>query len=142
MTSVAPASPARADRGVSAVELAVVAPALLLVIFFMVQVALWLYGRDVAHQAASEGVSELRLVPAGVDVTAARSDVTAHVTRYAGRLGGSALSGPVVSTDYDDAAGRVTVTVTGQVVSLVPGLTLHVSQRASGEIERFEADVP
>ena len=34
----------------------------------------------------------------------------------------------------------VSFTVTGDTVSLVPGLTLHVERTATGPIEQFEAD--
>ena len=49
------------DRGASAVEFAVIAPTLLLLIFFIIQGGLYFYGRSVALQAARDGVSQLRL---------------------------------------------------------------------------------
>jgi Flp pilus assembly protein TadG len=128
------------DRGSNALELAVLAPVLLLIVFFIVQAALWLYGRNVALQAAREGVSELRLVDADDDVAAAQNEIAGRVVRFAGKLGGSSLLDPAATSDYDDGAGRVTVTVTGHAVSLIPGLTLTVTRQADGEIERFEAD--
>ncbi len=139
-TASKPPARRRADGGASAIELAVVTPALLLLIFFTVQLALWLYGRNVALQAAREGVSQLRLVSADSDVNEARRGVERSVERYAATIGRESLAGPVAGSAYDDPPGRVVVTVSGRVISLVPGLTLTVSQRADGEIERFEAD--
>lgn len=129
------------DRGVSSLELAIVTPAVLLLIFFVVQVALWWYGRNVALQAAREGVSQLRLVQPTDDVAAAQVDVEDSVVDFAATLGQESLLGPTADSVYDPDEGRVSVTVTGEVVSLVPGLTLSVSQQAQGEIERFEADI-
>lgn len=106
----------------------------------MVQVALWWYGRNVALQAAREGVSQLRLVQPTDDVAAAQGEVEDSVVDYAVTLGRESLLGPIADSVYDADQGRVGVTVSGSVVSLVPGLTLTVSQRANGEIERFEAD--
>ena len=57
----------RSERGVSTLELAILAPAILTLIFLSIQTALWLYGRSVALNAAEEGRSRLRLVqPAGL----------------------------------------------------------------------------
>nr|MDT0666757.1 pilus assembly protein [Micromonospora sp. DSM 115978] len=122
----------RDDRGVSSLELAIVTPAVLLLIFFIVQVALWWYGRNVALQAAREGVSQLRLVQPTDDVEAAQVAVEDSVVDFAATLGQESLLGPAADSVYDPDEGRVSVTVTGDVVSLVPGLTLSVSQQAYG----------
>jgi hypothetical protein len=118
----------------------VVTPAVLLMIFFTIQVGLWLYGRNVALQAAREGVAQLRLVPADADMDAARSEVEGSVVRYAATLGGETLLDPEVATAYNGDTGRVSVAVGGKVISLIPWLDLTVTQQADGEIERFEAD--
>lgn len=132
----------RADGGASALELAILAPALLFLIFFMIQAALWLYGRNVALQAAREGVSQLRLVQATEDIGAARDRARASAERFAGVVGGNTLLDPAATTGYDENnSGQVRITVTGHTVSLMPGVTLHVTQTATGEIERFEPDL-
>ena len=41
---------------------------------------------------------------------------------------------------YNNPEGQVSFTVTGETVSLVPGLHLEVSRTATGQIEQFEAD--
>jgi Flp pilus assembly protein TadG len=51
----------RLERGASALEMAFVAPGLILLIFFSIQAALFFYGRNVAIQAAREGVSQMRV---------------------------------------------------------------------------------
>jgi Flp pilus assembly protein TadG len=129
----------RDDRGASAIELSIVAPAVILLIFFTVQVALWLYGRNVALEAAREGVSTLRLVDETSDIAAAEDRIEHDTEAYATNVGGQSLVKPVVTAHYDAASGRVRVTVRGVVVSLV-GLDLPVTRSATGEIERFEQD--
>jgi Flp pilus assembly protein TadG len=128
----------RRDRGASAIELSIVAPVVLLLIFFTVQVALWLYGRNVALAAAREGVSTLRLAD-DRDVTTAEARTAKDTESYAVQVGGQSLLQPKAVAVYNANTGRVRVTVTGQVVSLI-GLDLSVSRTATGEAERFEED--
>ncbi|MEU8221688.1 TadE family protein [Kribbella sp. NPDC048915] len=131
----------RSERGVSTLELAILAPAILALIFLCIQTALWLYGRSVALNAAEEGVSRLRLVQPPVYTAAVGEKVRADVQSYAQQLGGTALQHATVPFPaYNDPEGMVSFTVTGETVSLVPGLTLRVSRTATGPIEQFEAD--
>ena len=131
----------RGDRGASAVELTIVAPAVLLLIFSTIQFALWSYGRNVALQSAREGVSRLRTVPADSDVDSARRAVEADVESYARQVGRESLLDPDAEATYDERGeGRVRVVVRGRVVTLVPGLSFNVTGVATGEIERFEPD--
>lgn len=130
----------RGDRGASAVELSIVAPGLLLFVFFSVQASLWFYGRTVAEQAAREGVSRLRLAQTEQISEEVQAQVQQAVEDYASALGREALLEPEATTSYDAVDGRVTVTVRGEVIMLVPGVSLRVTQRAFGEVERFEGD--
>src|SRR5438105_319317 len=75
------------DRGASAIELAIVAPALLLLIFVMIQVGLWLYARNVAQQSAREGVSYLRNVIDGAAAASAMSAAEIKARNYAVAVG-------------------------------------------------------
>jgi Flp pilus assembly protein TadG len=122
------------------VELSIVAPALLALIFFSVQAGLWWYGRTVALQAAREGVSQLRTAPDLDAYDAVSAAVTESTRRYAAAVGRETLLDPTAVPGYDEDAGRVSMTVSGRVISLVPGLDLTVTQRVFGEVERFEAD--
>ncbi len=136
----APARRLRGDRGASALELSLVAPVLLLVIFTAIQSGLYFYGRTVAQQAAREGVSKLRLAQTEQISDDVRDDVQDAVERYARAVGRETLLGAEATSTYDAATGKVTVTVTGEVITLVPGLDLGVTQVVAGEIERFEQD--
>ncbi len=126
----------RDDRGVSALELAFIAPSLLLLIFFIVQLAFFLYGRSVALQTAREGVSQLRLEQTTDDYVSSRQAIEANVRQFAANVGSGALENTVVTSKYNDADGTVTVTVTGATISLT-GFTLHITETATGRIERF-----
>lgn len=141
MRAVGSASPEqRSDRGASALELTLVAPALLAFIFFSIQAGLYFYGRTVAEQAAREGVSKLRLAQTEAISDSIREDVETSVEAYAATVGRETLLNPEATADYVEATGVVSVTVTGDVITLVPGLGLTVTQRVFGEIERFEGD--
>lgn len=128
------------DRGASAVELAIVAPALLLLIFFSIQASLYYYGRVVAQQAAREGVSVLRLAQTEAIAEGAKAEVQRNVEDYAASVGRETLLDPVADSRYLEDEGTVWVSVEGQVISLVPGLDLTVTQRVDGTVERFETD--
>ena len=122
----------------SAVELAFLAPAFLLLVFLAVQAALFFYGKTVAIQAAREGVSQLRLAQTQADYDQQRAAITAVTQRYAATVGQQGPLAPVATPSYDDVAGRVQMVVTGGVITLVPGLQLRVTAHAEGQVERFE----
>lgn len=126
----------------SAVELAFLAPGLLLLIFFGIQGALYFYGRNVAIQSAREGVAQLRLAQDQATYDSISTDVANNTERFAASIGHEALIGPSASPAYDDQAARVRMTVTGDVITLVPGLHLRVTEFAEGPVERFEGSAP
>jgi Flp pilus assembly protein TadG len=128
----------RDDRGASAIELAVIAPSLLMLVFFVIQTGLWFYGRSVAVQSAREGVSELRLAQDEAAYLAMRDGVNQHVQDFAVQVGRESLIRPTVTTTYEDTAARVSVSVTGHAISLLPFLTLTIRESASGSVERFQ----
>ncbi|MFI5692301.1 TadE/TadG family type IV pilus assembly protein [Kribbella sp. NPDC051586] len=131
----------RSERGVSTLELAILAPTILTLIFLSIQTALWLYGRSVALNAAEEGVSRLRLVQPTVYTTAVGEKVRTDIASYASQLGGTTLQNTDVKfPKYNNPEGVVSFTVSGDTVSLVPGLKLHVNRTATGQIEQFQAD--
>lgn len=128
----------RADRGVSSIELAGIGLSLVFLIFFGIQVALYLYGRSVALQSARDCVSLLRLAQNQDQYAAIESQVRTEVEGYATSIGSGSLDNPDCHPHYDDAQGRVTVQMTGQTVSLVPFVHLSVTVTASGIVERFQ----
>lgn len=128
------------ERGSAALELAIVAPALLALIFFSLQAAFFFYGRAVATQAAREGVSQLRLAEDEQTYSLLQGTALERTERYAANVGGAGLVDPSADSSYleqEDGTARVSVTVTGSVITLVPGLNLTASAQASGTVERF-----
>lgn len=132
----------RGERGVSALEMAFIAPSLIFLIFFTIQGALYFYGRNVAIQAAREGVSQLRLSQTRADYENRRDLVVGNIERYVAQVGREALLDPRATPTYDEEAGRVDMTVTGRVITLVPGLELEATGTAHGSVERFAGDLP
>ncbi|PRY17793.1 TadE/TadG family type IV pilus assembly protein [Kineococcus rhizosphaerae] len=125
------------DRGSAALEMAFVAPVFLLLVFFGIQVGLWAYGRSVALAAAREGVAQLRVVPDPQVAAQADPVVRRHVEQFATTIGRESLLDPRAVTAWSADQSSVTVTVTGHVISLVPGLDLSTTQHAAGTLERF-----
>ncbi|WGW12626.1 TadE/TadG family type IV pilus assembly protein [Saxibacter everestensis] len=126
------------DRGSSAIEMAFIAPVLILFIFFVVQAALFFYGKNVAVQSAREGVSQLRLLSDREQFAAGSGDIERYTENFASSIGRESLIGAEATSRFDGEKGEASMTVTGRVISLVPGLKLTASGEASGQIERFE----
>jgi hypothetical protein len=117
------------ERGDDNVAAATIFSAILLVAWAILQVAVVLLGRGVALEAARDGVRAARLPP--VDTAAASSAASSYVTRATG----SWLNDVAAHAETD---GRnVSVTVTGDAVSLVPFAQFPISQTSSGPIEEL-----
>jgi len=108
-------------------------PVVLLILFGVIQGALYFHGRNVAMAAAEQGVR------------AARADGQSN---RAGTAAGQAWQFLTDTGELDNLAGvsitpdigavTVRVTVTARTVSLLPGVPgPKISQTASGDIERF-----
>jgi Flp pilus assembly protein TadG len=111
------------------VELVVVFPTLLALIFIVVQAGLHYYARSVALAAAQEGAR----AAAAQDATTAAGEQAA--TTFVDRAGAELLSGARVSATR--SAQAVTVVVSGRSLSLVPGYDgFPVSQQASAPVEK------
>jgi Flp pilus assembly protein TadG len=119
------------DRGASAVELAILAPALILVSLLIVQFAIWFDARHAALAAAQEGDLVAREDAAtssgwqGLAATAATNYYHGLDTSVISGLKAQALNGP---------DRTVSVTVSGKLTSIVP---LSVSVTVSGPVECF-----
>ena len=118
------------ERGSASLELVVAFPAVLALIFGIVQGGLWYHGRNVAALAAAEG---LRAAQA-IDGSTAGGRDRAHATlAHTGAEG--FLSNPMVAATRGPR--EATVTVSGRAVGLFPGLKLTIRQSASGPVERL-----
>ena len=122
--------PGRDERGAtSVIQLVLIAPALLMMMMAIVQFGLLAHARNVAEQAAQEGAASARRFD-GTEA-GAKSDAMKYLT----------LLGPQTLKDRDVVVNRgtqnVTVTITGKVLTLVPGLDLHVKESSTGPVERY-----
>lgn len=83
----------------------------------------------------------MRLVQPPLYTGAIGEKVRTDIEAYAQQLGGNTLGDAQVAPPaYNNPEGMVSFTVTGETISLVPGLKLTVSRTATGPIEQFEAD--
>ena len=123
----------RSDVGVATLELVVIFPVLLLLLFGIFQGALYFHGRNVLLAAAEQGVRAARL-DAQPDRAATAVQQARQFLLDTGEL--KNLSGLTITPTVD--AGQVRITITARTVSLLPGVPgPQVSQTAAGSIERF-----
>lgn len=116
-----------ADRGGSPVELAIVAPVLLLLGFTVVQAALTFWANQIALAAATQGVNVER------GYQASPGSGGAHAREFLAGAG-EGLNNQQVTVSR--TGRQVTVTVTGNAISLLPGVTFDISRTAHGSVER------
>jgi Flp pilus assembly protein TadG len=136
-----------ADResGVSAIEFVLLTPLLFFLLFATVQFALYFFARHVAIAAAQEGdrVARAEAAHPGVNWS---GDATQASVLWVNRLGSNLLTltspqQPPVSTGQPGQDGwTVSVTVSGTVPSLIPGMTLTVTETSTGPVEQFIPD--
>lgn len=131
--------PQARDRGASAIELAILTPMLLALIWLAIQYALYFQGRQVALAAAQVGDRVAREQAATVRgwQTNAENDAA---TYYDG-LGTKVLGNGITATASRVGNNEVQVTVTGQAASIMFGLTLTINETAVGPIECFRPDL-
>jgi Flp pilus assembly protein TadG len=121
------------DRGASAIELAVLAPALLLASLLIIQFALWFDARHAALAAAHEGdlVAREDFVNGGGWAGLAETMATDY---YRG-LDTGVLSG--FSAQAVATGSTVSVTVSGQLNGIWP---LAITETVTGPIECFRTE--
>ena len=122
------------DDGSSAIELVLLTPVLIALVFTVVQAALVWNAQHAAVAAAQQGARLARTASDGVDP----SRVQAATVAYLHSLGASLLDAPTVTVQR--TGGWATVTVTAHAVSLLPGATLTVHGTSRGPIETFTPD--
>jgi len=123
------------ERGALAVELAVVFPVVLLLVWIGFQLAFVFLANQVALAAAEEGARSARSYTG----SAAAGDARAH--RFLAQLDSNVLLQPQVHAYR--TSERAGVVVEGQTQQLVPGLgwVLHVRRAVDGPVERFRGDL-
>ncbi|MEU6578208.1 TadE family protein [Streptomyces sp. NPDC046805] len=110
--------------------MAIIFPFVLLATVAVIQASLWYYARQIALTAAREGLTAAR------SYQSSPTDGAAQARDVLGRTAGDSLSSYSVVAGSDGQ--RVRVQVTGTALSMIPGVSgLHVSQSASGPVERW-----
>lgn len=135
----------RDEHGVSALELSIVAPAFLLLIFTVIQAALYFHASNVAVAAAREGAADARLFTPDEYSSGIEGKLEGKMHEYVAEVGNNSLTldGGSAGADirYKPGEGRVSVIVSGHSISLVPFYEWDVRRTAEAEIERFEPDL-
>ncbi|MFI7076543.1 MULTISPECIES: TadE/TadG family type IV pilus assembly protein [unclassified Micromonospora] len=128
-----PRPPGDGERGGNPVELAVVLPAILILLFGSIQVAAVFVARSTALNAAQSGVNAQRLhqAPAGAGEERA--------ARFLTQAGDWLVDWDDPGPDCTVTATDVTCTVTGRSLSIVPGVSFSIRQTAHGTAERWTA---
>lgn len=128
----------RDDRGSSAIELAILAPALLILTMIIIQFALWFQARQAALAAAQEGAREARELSVTKSAGSWEQQVKNDTVNFYDSLGSKILTDVKVTTIDDTADGIAGVTVSGQLNSLLNafgGMTVTVT--VQGPMECF-----
>ena len=125
----------RGDRGSAAVELVLLAPVLMFLIFIVVQAALYMHARHVALAAAQQGARIAR-ASAPSDATAIDAARTGTYA-YLQQLGPNVVSDPSVTVTR--IGGEASVRVTAHAVSILPGIHLTVVEVSRGPVEQFRS---
>jgi Flp pilus assembly protein TadG len=115
------------DRGEATVQLVILTPILVLLVFLGVQAAIVYHATNVAAAAAAHGAA------AASPVSANASNAIVEAGRTVSELGGDLAASPIA----EDANGFVVVTVEVAVPRIVPFFPASVSRTAREPKERF-----
>lgn len=116
-------------------ELVLLTPLLMFVVFLVVQGALYMHARHVVLAAAQQGARLARAQAA--DNQTAVDAARAGTLSYLNQLGSDVVSDPTVAVSRIN--GEATVRVTAHAVSILPGFTLRVIETSTGPVEEFRA---
>jgi Flp pilus assembly protein TadG len=119
----------RDDAGAATITVAIVTPAVLVLLMLAVQAGLFWHARQRADTAATRAAA----AAAQVDGTPATGEASAETF-----LAGAPLDSAQVTVTRDAQAARATVT--GTAPALVPGVVWQVKATAEAPRERFVAE--
>ena len=104
-------------------------PALIIVIMMVFQVGMFWHAKQAADVAAEEAVEAAQIA------SATEADGYAGAATILSQAGN--LRNAVVAVERNEAAGLVTVTITGNAPSIIPFGSWAIAAEARGSIERF-----
>lgn len=120
------------ERGSVSIEMVILFPLALTLIFLAVQGAVYYHGRTVAMASAQQGARDA----AAKGATDGEGQEAALA--FARRVGGDGVLGsPTVTVDRSEDS--VTVTVTGTTLSVIPGWDPEVVQSSTRPLEDYTA---
>jgi Flp pilus assembly protein TadG len=119
----------RRDAGSVTLETAVIFPVVLLLIWGLLQLGLWLHGRNVCQGAAEEAVR------AGAPYGAAEADALDAGYTFAGQAGRGLLHDTHVAVVRTD--DQIRATVEADVLTVAPFFPSHIRQTAVLPVERL-----
>ena len=122
----------RDERGSFTISLAILAVPFFLLVLLIVQAGVYTHARQVATAAAQEGLRAAR------NLDGSGGAGQAQAGQLLAQTAGTTLRNTSVSARRH--ADWASVDVHGQVVSLVPGLTLTVDAHAEGPVERYTVE--
>jgi hypothetical protein len=147
------------ERGVSAVEFAILTPSLLILIFLLIQAGLYYHAVNVTQAVAQTTARVIRTYPGAPGEPCLPSNPACTTVPTGASLGPRAnrvavqtwqdldanktSARPTATVQVDVGAyNQLTVTIRSRAVNLLPGLfpTLPVTARASGPIEIFKPE--
>ena len=120
----------RDERGTASLaQTVLVAPALLFALMLIVQFGLLFHAQNVAENAAQEGAA------AGRRFGGSQAGAAERARMFLAELGPRMLTNRTVTAQRTPETASVTVS--GTVISVVPGLDLRVEETALGPVERY-----
>jgi Flp pilus assembly protein TadG len=123
----------RDQRGVATIEMAVLFPVTLMIVFAIVQFGVWYHASEVAMAAAQEGVRAARIEGGSAQAGADRANQVLDENAR------SIIAGRRVVPFRDGEVARVEVTGTCIRLVPIPGLALPIHALAESPVERFRA---
>lgn len=125
------------DRGSAGLELAIVTPAVFLLIALVLQVGLWYHARHVAFAIAQEGARAAR--SQHPSVPAAQAAGTARASDYLTRLGSTVMLD--VDIDVTRNADVASVRVRATALRVLPFVSFPIDEVSTGPVERFRSSL-
>jgi Flp pilus assembly protein TadG len=119
----------RDERGSSAVEMAIIFPVTIFIVFGIIQLGLWYHAAAIARAAAQEGARAASAYQANAATGAAGAE---HVLQD--NTGGLISHARVVPYRDTEVA---TVTVSGQALQVIPFIPLAVHASATAPVEAY-----
>jgi hypothetical protein len=118
------------DRGALTLSYVIVLPFVFGFLMVMIQTSFWYLAREAALAAARQGADAARVL------NARPSAGPAAALAFAREAGRGYLEDPQ-ATAAGSTGATVSITVSGRVPSLVPGLVVSVSETAQAPLEEF-----